>query len=350
MSINTLKIGTLTPHLPIIQGGMGVGISLSHLAGSVALAGGIGIISTAQIGFREPDFKTNTLNANKRALDKELHKARQLAPQGIIGINIMVALSHYEEMVKQAIASGAQLIISGAGLPLDLPRFTKGTGVQIAPIVSSGKAAHIICTMWDRHHQTAPDCVVVEGPLAGGHLGFKLEQLQEPPAVLDLVKEVKSALAPFELKYDKKIPVVAAGGFYTGEDIKNGLLGGADGIQLATRFVTTYECDAHPNYKQAYINASKETIGIVKSPVGMPGRAIFNSFIQNPPGNKQCLYRCLQKCKVTTIPYCISNALIGAAHGDTENSLIFCGSNAYRAQALEHVADIMEEIKEAIQL
>ena len=345
---HSLNIGGLIPKLPIIQGGMGVGISLHQLAGHVALSGGIGIISTAQIGYKASDFLTNTLGANLKALKEELNKSRAIAPHGIIGVNIMVALSHYGETVKQAIAAGADLIISGAGLPVNLPLYTKGSNVKIAPIVSSGKAANVICKLWDRKHQVAPDMIVVEGPLAGGHLGFSKEEITTNPNVLDIMKDVKEVATEYGNKYNKQIPVVVAGGFYSGEDVVQALSQGADGVQMATRFVTTYECDAADSYKQAYIDATAEQIGIIKSPVGMPGRAILNSFIQNTPGNKACYYHCLEKCSVTDIPYCISTALIAAAKGDVNNALLFCGTNAYRANKLEHVQDIFDEISQSI--
>ncbi len=348
----TLNLNGLIPKLPIIQGGMGVGISLHQLAGHVAAAGGIGIISSAQVGYREKDFLSNTLEANKRALYDEIQKAKAIAPNGIIGVNIMVALKHYKEMVETAISAGADLIISGAGLPINLPQFAQEavSKVKLVPIISSGKAATIICKMWDRKNQVAPDGLVVEGPLAGGHLGFSLEDLKKNLNVLDLVKEVKEAVKPFEEKYQRHIPVIAAGGIYTGEDVKASLEAGCDGVQMATRFVTTHECDAPLAYKETYIHARKEEIDIIKSPVGMPGRAIMNTFIQSPPGNKACLYHCLEKCGVTTIPYCISNALISAACGDTENALLFCGANAYKAHQLEHVSDIFSEIQASLNL
>lgn len=345
MNYKSLKIGSLTPKFPIIQGGMGVGISLHQLAGHVALAGGIGIISGAQVGYKEPDFKTNTLEANLRALKDEILKAKKIAPKGIVGVNLMVAMRHYAEMAKKAVEAGADLIISGAGLPLDLPKFTKGSLTKIAPIVSSGKAASVICRMWDRKHQTAPDLVVVEGPLAGGHLGFSPEQIEENPDVLEIMNDVKKVVAEFETKYNKEIPVVVAGGFYDSNDVKRALDAGADGVQMATRFVTTYECDASPAYKEAYIQSKQDTIGIVKSPVGMPGRAILNPFIKNPGGNSSCLYHCIEKCTVKDIPYCISKSLIAAASGDLEHALLFCGSNAYKATHLEHVADIFKELE-----
>ena len=349
MNLIHLPFAHLKAKFPIIQGGMGVGISLHQLAGHVAQNGGIGIISAAQIGYREADFLTNTLSANLRALKDEILKAKALAPKGVIGVNIMVALKHYGEYAKKAVEAGADLIISGAGLPLDLPLFTKGSLTKIAPIVSSGKAASVICRMWDRKHQTAPDCVIVEGPLAGGHLGFSNEAILENPNVLDIMKDVKEVIKEYEEKYEKGIPVIVAGGFYTGDDVRTALEAGADGVQMGTRFVTTYECDAAPEYKETYIQANQEDIQIIKSPVGMPGRAILNDYIKNTPGNKACLYHCIEKCGVTNIPYCISSALISAAKGDVEHALLFCGSNAYKATQLESVAAIFTEIQTALE-
>lgn len=344
MHLPELHIGDLKAKFPVIQGGMGIGVSLSSLASSVANCGGIGVISGAQIGFREENFLSNNLEANLCGLEKEIHKARELSPSGIIGLNLMVAMKNYAAYVKKAVECKIDLIISGAGLPLDLPDYIKDSNTKIAPIVSSVKAANLICRMWDKKSNYAPDAIVVEGPLAGGHLGFHAEEFDNPPELFSIVKEVKEVAKIYGEKYNKTIPVIAAGGIYTAEDIKAALEAGADGVQMATRFVTTYECDADPAFKESYIKATKDTIGIVKSPVGMPGRAILNDFITNPKGNKACYYKCLHKCSVTDIPYCISNALIHAATGDVENALLFCGSNAYQATHLEHVKDIFEEI------
>lgn len=346
---HTLLIDNLKPRLPIIQGGMGVGISLHNLAGHVALNGGIGLISTAQIGYKKPFFSTNPLKANCEAMKEEFLLAKAISHSGIIGFNIMVALNHYEEYVQQAVAVGADLIVSGAGLPMTLPAYTKGSSTKIAPIVSSGKAAHIICKFWDKKYQVTPDLIVIEGPLAGGHLGFSTEAILANPNVLDILKDVKDVIHEYELKYNKRIPLVVAGGFFTGEDVSHALKCGADGVQLGTRFVTTYECDAPLSYKQAYIDSCKEDIKIIKSPVGMPGRAITSSLIKHPPGNKCCLYHCIKNCKVTSIPFCISKALIAAVTEDAENALLFCGSNAYKCDKLEHVEALMQEFSLSIQ-
>lgn len=348
MSISKLIIGHLKPKFPVIQGGMGIGISLSSLASSVARCGGIGIISGAQIGYREKDFIKNPLTSNLNALEKEIKLARLNAPNGIIGVNLMVAMKHYGDYVKKAVEAKIDLIISGAGLPLDLPEYTKGSSTQIVPIVSSAKAAALICKQWDRKYQCSADAIIVEGPLAGGHLGFHTDALENPPVLLDLVHEVKQVALEYGKKYNKFIPVIAAGGIYTGKDVTFALESGADGVQMGTRFVTTHECDAALAFKQSYINASEDSIGITKSPVGMPGRAILNDFITKPKGNKACFYHCLHKCGITDIPYCISNALINAATGDTENALLFCGSNAHKATRIEHVEEIFDEISNAL--
>lgn len=349
MELKPLKIGDLTARIPIIQGGMGVGVSLSRLAGNVAACGGVGIISTAQIGYREEGFESNPIESNLRAIANEIKKARQIAKDGIIGVNIMVATKRYAEYVKAAVKSGVDLIISGAGLPTMLPELVKDSTTKIAPIVSTIKSASVILKMWERKAGRLPDLVVIEGPRAGGHLGFSPEQLDcfTPEVYEEEIRGIIGVVKGYADKYETHIPVVVAGGIYNRADIDHALELGADGVQMGTRFVTTYECDASDAYKQTYLNASKEDIAIVKSPVGMPGRAIINDFMAHPkPGiglSGKCL-QCLEKCNPATIPYCITRALVNAAKGNTEDALLFCGDNAYRADKLEHVKDIMDEL------
>ena len=369
IGLKPLKIGNLVAKHPVIQGGMGVGVSLSSLAGAVAKAGGIGIISTAQIGFKDQDFGKNPMAANLRAIHSELKKAREKAPQGILGFNIMVATKEYASYVKEAVKAGADVIISGAGLPIDMPKFVaeaenenggsekKERRTMIAPIVSSVKSALVICRMWDRRYHTAPDFVVVEGPCAGGHLGFSREQLTELGADTDHVaetfneaaydKEIRGIIETvksFAEKYKKHIPVITAGGIFDQKDVLHQFALGAEGIQAATRFVTTEECDADIAYKEAYINAKEEDIVIVKSPVGMPGRAIKNKFLervaQGPVKVERC-FRCLEHCNPAETPYCITKALINAAEGKIDEALLFCGSNAYRCEKIETVPEVM---------
>lgn len=348
MNFNSLKIGNLTAPIPIIQGGMGIGVSSSNLASAVANEGAIGIISTAQIGYTEDDFIKNPLKANLRALKKHITIAKSKAPNGIIGVNAMVASNNYAEHVKAAIEAGVDLVISGAGLPTMLPKIVKGTAVKIAPIVSSLKAAKVLFQLWDKHDNVAPDLVVIEGPKAGGHLGFKAQDLENnnidfDKIVVDIINETKK----YSQKYNKDITVVVAGGVFDGNDIAKYLRLGANGVQMATRFVATEECDASPEFKQAYIKSKKEDIQIVKSPVGMPGRAIGNKFVDRTrQGNikvKHC-YNCLIPCNPAVTPYCISEALMNAVKGNVDEGLIFCGENASRIDKITTVKELINEL------
>lgn len=368
-----LTIGDLIVKKPIVQGGMGVGISLSSLAGAVAKAGGLGIISTAQIGFKEPDFEKNSLLANLRAIEKEIKKARAAAPFGAIGVNIMAVTKGFPEYVKAAVKAGADIIISGAGLPVGLPEYVnegeqellaagieRPRKVKIAPIVSSPKSASVICKLWERKYHRIPDLVIIEGPLAGGHLGFSKEELSHYQAghksadecydrdAYDLqIKGILDVVRGFAEKFGSKIPVVSAGGVFSREDVLHHLSLGVDGVQVGTRFVTTQECDAPDAYKQAYLKAEKKDIVITKSPVGMPGRAIRNAFlerVEQAPEKVQKCHRCIEHCDPATTPYCITKALVNAAKGQLQDALLFCGSNAYRCEKIETVAAVMEDL------
>lgn len=351
--MKSVCIGNMKLEVPIIQGGMGVGISLGNLAGHVAKNGGMGVISTAHPGYRAEDFEKNPTEVNKRELAKEIQKAKEIAKgKGMVAINAMVAITDYAQMVEVAIKNKIDAIISGAGLPMNLPGFVKGTKVKIAPIVSSGKAARLICKTWDRRYHVAPDFVVIEGSEAGGHLGFHKEDvLNKTTAKLaDIFKEVKETLQPFVEKYQKEIPIFVAGGIYDADDIKQFMDLGADGVQMATRFICSEECDADIKYKEAFINAKKEDIEIVKSPVGMPGRAIMTKLTERLKNDeripvKRC-YNCLVPCDVKTTPYCISSALINAAKGNLDEGLVFSGSNGYRNDKIVTVKELMDELKE----
>lgn len=347
LKLTPITLGQLEIPVPIFQGGMGIGVSLSRLAAAVAKCGGVGVISTAQSGFLEPDFRTNTKEANLRALKNHIRSAlneiKDIPKKGIIAVNVMYAARHYEETVEAAIEAGAQMIISGAGLPTSLPGICKGSKVKLAPIVSSARATALILKSWAKKYNRVPDAVIFEGPLAGGHLGFKEEHLEDAQEkFFQSIMEIKAELAGLQ-----NCPLIVGGGIYTKEDIEKALAYGADGVQLGTRFVTTEECDIHPNFKDAYIQAKKEDIVIIKSPVGMPGRAIRTPFTEKveheriPP--ERC-NGCLIPCKADVAPYCITDALIRAATGDIENGLVFSGSNGYRAEKIETVADIFAEL------
>ena len=349
--IEILKRKLLTP---IIQGGMGVGVSLGNLAGNVALNGGMGVISTVNAGYREEDFDKKPFEANIRALKNEIKKALEISKgKGIIATNVMVAVNHYEETIQEAIKAGIHAIISGAGLPMDLPKLTKGTGVAAAPIVSSVKAASVICKSWDRKYEVAPDFIIIEGPKAGGHLGFKKEEILDGTAKStdEILGEVLEVIKPFEEKYMRKIPVFIAGGIFDGKDMARVIKKGASGVQMATRFIATEECDASEGYKKMIVDAKAEDVTIVKSPVGMPGRALNSPLIQRlAQGIKLKPERCnlcLKACPHGELtPYCISRALIEAVKGNVEDGLFFCGENVGRVNEIKTVEALMNEVME----
>ena len=335
---------------PIIQGGMGIGISLSSLAASVANQGGIGVIAAAGIGMQEGDFNKNFRNSNIRALKEHIQMARRMSG-GILGVNIMVALSNFSDMVKAAIDEQIDIIFAGAGLPLSLPGFLKdGSKTKLVPIVSSGRAARLLARKWKSEFDYLPDAIVVEGPKAGGHLGFKPSQIDDPKYALEnLVSDVIEEMKPIDLESGKKIPVIAAGGVYTGKDISDMIERGADGVQMATRFVPTIECDASDKFKQAYIDSTKDDISIINSPVGLPGRAIMNDFVKNTiEGERKafgCPYHCIVTCDYKKSQYCISRALLNAKKGDMERGFAFAGQNAYRSESIVSVEELVDEIK-----
>lgn len=357
--MKVLNIGDLKINLPIIQGGMGIGISMSRLAAAVANEGGVGVIAAVGLAFFEKDFSKNYIEASVRALKREIQMAREKT-SGVIGVNIMVALTNFSDMVKTAIAEKADIIFSGAGLPLNLPEFlTKGSKTKLVPIVSSGRAASIICKKWKDLYNYLPDAFVVEGPKAGGHLGFKRDQLDNPDFALEkLLPEVVSQVKPFEEKYNTSIPVIAAGGIYTGEDIKKMIDLGASGVQMGTRFVTTNECDASEAFKQTYIDSTEDDMEIIQSPVGLPGRAIKNEFIEKiKRGEKRpvkCPYKCLKTCDISKTPYCIFAALVSAMKGNFFNGYAFAGANAFRSTKIISVKEtfeaILQEFKEAVSI
>lgn len=353
-----LCIGDLTVDIPVVQGGMGVGVSLASLAGAVAAQGGLGVISTAQIGYNLPDFSVNPMAANLRAIREQVKSAREKAHGGAIGVNIMVATRNYKDYVLEAVKAGVDIIISGAGLPTGLPEYVKGSKTKIAPIVSSEKAAKLICRMWDKRYQCTPDMVVIEGPLAGGHLGFSKDQLvpfveNSVDKISDMmhhydeeIKKIIQVCREYGEKYSKHIPVVIAGGIDGRKEADHCFALGAEGIQVATPFVATEECDAHRNFKEAYVRAEKEDIVILNSPVGMPARGIKNKFLQNVAagikGEIRCR-QCLEHCDPLKIPYCITDALIRAVRGDVENGLVFCGANVDKIKRISTVRDVIEK-------
>ncbi|WP_446425230.1 NAD(P)H-dependent flavin oxidoreductase [Mailhella sp.] len=357
MSFPALKIGDLTASIPIVQGGMGVGISLSRLASAVANEGGIGVIAGAMVGMREPDVAANPVEANTRALRREIEKARELT-SGIIGVNIMVALTTFADLVKTSVAAGADIIFSGAGLPMDLPKLFQETceaskkefNTKLVPIVSSGRAATLIAKKWASKTGLLPDAFVLEGPKAGGHLGFSKENIFDENFSLEkLVSGVVDAAKALEDKAGRAIPVICGGGVFSGADIARMIGLGASGVQMATRFVATDECDADIRFKQAYVNASEDDVTIIQSPVGMPGRALKGKFIEDSREGKKkpfkCVFHCIKTCDPATTPYCISSALINAMKGNLDKGFVFCGSNVGKVKSIMSVHDLMTTLR-----
>ncbi|MBQ7607812.1 MAG: nitronate monooxygenase [Desulfovibrionaceae bacterium] len=358
MPFPALQIGALKADTPIVQGGMGVGISLSGLASAVANEGGIGVIAGAMIGMTQKDVAQNPLEANLRALREEIQKAREQT-SGLIGVNIMVALTTFAQMVRTAIENKIDFIFSGAGLPLDMPRHLREVceekkeefKTKLVPIISSARAATVIAKKWLSRFDYLPDAFVLEGPKAGGHLGFKPEEIDNPAFSLEqLLPQVVDAVKPFEDKYGRAVPVIAAGGVYSGEDIYRCLSLGASGVQMGTRFVATHECDADDNFKQAFIHAKKEDVTIINSPVGMPGRAIHNDFIDQVRKGLtkpfKCIFHCVKTCNQENTPYCIARVLLNAMRGKLENGFAFCGANVFRVDSILSVHELIESLRQ----
>lgn len=341
-----LKIADLTIDPPIIQGGMGVRVSRSNLAAAVANEGGVGVIAGVGLGKFEDLPGKEFVSVNDAALREEIRKARSMMTKGVLGVNLMVALANYEELVRTSVEEGIDVIISGAGLPLDLPKYTEGKDVKLIPIVSSARALKIIASKWKRNFNRLPDAVVVEGAKAGGHIGFDPDEVIEgrTARLEDLIREV----VDYANTFDPNIPVIAAGGVFDGKDIAKFLKLGASGVQMGTRFVCTDECDVHKNFKQAYLDAKEEDLVIIKSPVGLPGRVINSKFVENVIKGKttptKCNFRCLRTCNPKKAPYCIAKALANAAEGNLDEGFVFAGSNAYKCNEIIPVKQLMDEL------
>ncbi|MEA2103139.1 MAG: nitronate monooxygenase [Candidatus Cloacimonadota bacterium] len=350
-----LRIGNLVAEKPIIQGGMGVGISLSRLAAAVAEQGGIGVISSVGLGLVKSGFKGGYKKSNQDALRAEIRQAKKMT-NGILGLNIMVAASDFDEIVEIALDEEIDIIFLGAGLPLKLPKklninYLKKMKTKVGVIVSSARATNIIFKIWDKKFNYLPDVVVIEGPKAGGHLGFKLDQIENPEFSLEnILPAVRNIVEIYEMKCNKKIPLIAAGGIYTGADILKFLHLGANGIQMGTRFVTTHECDADYEFKKAYLDCTKKDIGIINSPVGLPGRAIINDFLKDVfAGVKKpytCPWKCLKTCDYKNSPYCIALALTNAQKGILKNGFAFAGANAYLTDKIVSVQELFNSLKD----
>lgn len=348
--MEALNIGGLKAKLPIIQGGMGICVSLSELASAVANEGGIGVISGVAIGMLEPDYKKNFKECNKIALRKEIRKARAKT-DGVIGVNVMMALTDYEDLLNVAVEEKIDVVFVGAGLPLKMPFNLENTLTKFVPKVSSARAARVIFDYWLKKYNRVPDAIVVEGPRCGGHIGFKKDELENPENALDIIiRQTVTEIDQFQQKLGIEIPVIAAGGIYTGKDMYDIMQVGAKGVKMGTRFVTTTECDVSEEFKQNYIACKKEDITIIDSPVGLPGRVIMNDFVREIKlGNKKpinCAWQCLKTCNFKKVQYCVAEALFNAAKGDFTKGFSFAGSNAYLAERIMTVKETIEQIKQ----
>jgi len=346
-SMPILKIGNLEISPPIIQGGMGVRVSRANLAAAVANEGCAGVIASAGIGRYENFSKSESSEINSKALKHEIRKARSMTG-GVIGVNIMVALCDYDTLARTAVEEKVDMIISGAGLPLSLPKYLNGDDIKLIPIVSSARALKIICKKWKMNFDRIPDAVIVEGAKAGGHLGYPYQNVLDNTT--SSLEQTLQEVLKIADTFNPKIPVIAAGGIFEGKDIAYFLRLGASGVQMATRFVCTDECDVHDNFKQAYINAHAEDITIIKSPVGLPGRVISNSFVEEIKEGRnvpfKCKYRCLRTCDPDKAPYCIAEVLAKAAEGNLDESFAFAGSNAWRCNEIVPVRLLVNKLVE----
>ena len=348
MEIPKLRIGSFTSDIPIVQGGMGVRVSLASLASAVANEGGIGTISSIGLGDIEAS-KQEYERESREALIKEIRKAKSKTT-GHLAVNFMGVLSNVDDLIKTSVDEGVKMIVFGAGLPSRLPDLVHDPSVNLVPIISSARVAELILRIWDKRFERTADGLILEGPLAGGHLGFSEEQLKNPEeySLEKLLPEVQECIKAFEDKYGRKIPVITGGGIYDGEDIARMLSLGASGVQMGTRFVCTEECGVSQEFKQAYLDAKEEDIVIIKSPVGMPGRAIKNNFLKDleiqGKMKIKCFYRCLTMCKIDEAQYCIALALANSYFGDVEHGLIFCGQNAYRINKIITVRELIQEL------
>ena len=348
MKLKPLRINGKEVKFPIIQGGMGIRISLSKLANACMNSGIVATISAAQVGFLKKGFKKNPINVNKQALTEEINKIRSENPEGVLGVNLMHAVNDYDEYAKFLATQDIDFIVSGAGLPLDLPEYIKDTNVKGAFIVSSARACRLLLKSWDRRHSFMPEFIVCEGPLAGGHLGFSKEDFEagNVTSLEDIVEQTKEVVKVYEEKYGVHIPIIAAGGIHDGMDMAKMLSVGADGVQIATRFIATHECDASDEYKQMIIDSKEEDIVRVESPAGLPGRAVRNHLtkvLEKSRIKVNYCVNCLKTCKKVGIPYCITEQLGNSASGD-RNGLIFTGAKAYLIDKLDSVENVIREI------
>jgi len=361
MSFNSLKIGKYVIEKPIVQGGMGVGISWDQLAGNVSKEGGLGVISSVGTGYyKDKEFAGKLVSdrplseANfysKDGFEAIIKSAREIAGNKPLAANILYAINGYGDVVRNACELGIDIIITGAGLPTNMPEFTEGyPDVALVPIVSSPKALKIICKRWQKRYNRLPDAVVVEGPKSGGHQGFTYEQCKLPE------NQLENIVAPVVEEAAKwgDIPVIAAGGVWDKADIEQMLSLGAKGVQMGTRFIGTHECDAHDNFKQVLLNAKKDDIKLMGSPVGYPAQGVVTNLThlvakREGPSIK-CISNCVAPCnrgeEAKEVGFCIADRLSDAYEGNLETGLFFSGTNGYRLNEIISVHELMNKLTE----
>ena len=353
--LKPLMLGDLEVKVPIIQGGMGVRVSTAPLAAAVAECGGAGTIASVGLPPDTPENRADVPKSSREHLQKQIRQARELS-KGAIGVNIMVALSNYEDLVRTTAKEDADFIISGAGLPISLPEFAEGSDIKLIPLVASARGTELLLKTWKRRYNRFPDAIVVEGPLSGGHVaGYKLKELNamkdtmaDKPLLENAMKDIIALAREYEKDNGVKIPVIAAGGVWGGEDMAKFLKMGAGGVQIGTRFVATTECSVADEFKQAYIDAGKDDIVFIQSPVGMPAKAIKTKFLEDVLRGERkefiCNYQCLRTCNPETVQYCVAKGLIDAAEGDIDNAVVFAGTNVSRVKKIVSVKELMDEI------
>ncbi|BAZ49568.1 2-nitropropane dioxygenase, NPD [Nostoc sp. NIES-4103] len=336
--LHPLRIGKHIVRYPIVQGAMAVGVSGAKLAGAVANAGGVGVIASLGLGLHSPNFhqrkRGSFFEANRLALIDELTKARTISPDGAIAVNILVATKNYPVLAQTAAAQGANLIITGAGLPLTLPQYTADyPDVALVPSISNLSSAQLICQTWQREYNRLPDALIVENcQLVGGHFTQCEHVNSSEFSIESLISQLRDYL---KQQLGVMIPLIVTGGISDRTDIDRMLAIGADGVQIGTRFITTEECDADQRYKDYHLQACAEDIVTVPSPVGKPSRALRNSFAEqamidsSTTLERRCIANCLETClcRDSGKTYCLLQALAKAARGDVEHGLIFSGAN-----------------------
>ncbi|WP_242049164.1 nitronate monooxygenase family protein [Aulosira sp. FACHB-615] len=351
--LHPLQIGKHIARYPIMQAAMAVRVAGAQLAGAVANAGGVGMIASLGLGLDSPYFNqrkpSSFFSANRLALIDELSKARCISPDGVIGVNILVGTKDYAKLATTAAAEGANLIVTGAGMPLTLPEYTADfPDVALVPTIANFDAAQFLCQTWKNRYNRLPDALIVENcQKVGGHF-TQCEQINVPGfSVGWVVSQIRDYLAE---TMGVRIPLIVTGGISDRHDIDQMLAIGADGVQMGTRFITTIECDANQRYKERHLQANLADIVTVPSPVGKPSRALRNAFaeeiIVDSSQKRSCIANCLDTClfRDKGKTYCLLNALAQAARGDVEHGLIFSGANVSHPGRMMSVAELMADL------